>query len=131
MRITKELEAKIKREVNKKFESKREELNAVYNTICNHERIRMKTVILNGLKKQPELTCLVQNYFGFTTLEERVERFLQQNGISTSVTADITKRINDLQAEQALFLENFLINVTYEKDINGIKSLFADFELSF
>lgn len=132
MKITNALKEKINRQVRAKFEERRTALNKEYNKICEDEKIRLKAIILNALEREPELTILLGKPFGCETLIEKIDYSLRGiKYIQTEAIADINKKIFDLNNEQATFLEDFLINVSYEKNIDRIKTLFSNFGLSF
>lgn len=133
MRITKELQSKVHREFDKK---KREKLAIVSAKISAEKAILQKRYLklLEDWQKDPVSdsalfvdALLRDNYRG--TVEKQAER--AANYTELPVITELKKEQDAIHADFKLQEENFLIHLSYSKDIADIQKVFADFGLTF
>lgn len=127
MRISKELEDKIKRNVNAKYEKEVKTLNDEKNKIIDDE-VKKATA---EVKEATTTYAAVDNYikYQFGSYTRTIQDLVSQNHhrfIGDKSYKHIDRKLGEINAKKARDIENMMIAISYEKDIDGIKKAFSD-----
>ncbi len=130
MRITKELEAKIKRQIGQKYEKKQTELRAIFQKIVD--------------ENAPAIAAKIDEYRSdviFETILKKAIPFCDKTTLQIVTTHNTwffpeayktySDEMSELRTAKDREYENLAIQISYLKDINEIKEAFAELGLTF
>lgn len=132
MKITKELDNKIKRCVEEKYGEEIKSLIKEKERIADAEIEKAVSEIKEAMVNYPSIKRYMKSRLG--TYNPTVEKYIK-NDCARFVDAEKYKSINEnidrIAKASAVEKENMMIAISYEKDINGIKGTFADMGFKF
>lgn len=137
MRITKELEARINRSFEAKYEERFEALSDEARALRESIKEQVTKEVLKVANENPVLASYLANQFYNDFCEAIVSSNVFNRNQSTydlpqSLTLDkIDAQIKELRTQKKREIENFLIEVAYTKDLSSIKDIFSNFGLDF
>lgn len=131
MKITKELENKINRLLNEKYDT---QLSNLRRELLLQEDYFIDSVvkeIKTSISKNPYFEHFINNQ---TSSWESTDRYLEKNIRKfTDVPEDeqLKQKISELELKKKTEKEDLLIAISYQKDLDGIKEVFEKMGLNF
>ena len=139
MRITKELEDRIKRQFDELYRERFEELNKKREEQAEKIRIIVAIVVADLAVANPILWAYLANQFYRNMSVEEIKSNVfnrEKNAYDLELPeAEELKitlgEISELKAEKKQAMEDLKIEIAYSKDLKSIKDVFSNFSLTF
>ena len=139
MRITKELEGRIKRQFDELYKERFDVLYAKQEEQAEKVRVIVSKVVAELAIANPILWAYLSNQFHREmSLEEIKSNVFNKDRDAYDLEIPeaeelrvILKEINELKAEKKQAMEDLKIEIAYSKDLKSIKEIFSNFNLTF
>lgn len=131
MKVTKELENKIDRLLSEKYSSELDKIDGQIDEIQNQHREDSIKGILKELETSPYFEeYIYQNMYGEVPMDEYVTRNIYKF-VNKPMPIELNAQRMELKRDMKIEKEDLIIGISYEKNIDGIKSLFESKGLTF